>query len=70
MSDYFLLFIHALIKAVKSGCGSKGLALNSGWNWVPRKKGCVDIGSSAISHKYPSGDLAEKISPAFSKSLT
>ncbi len=29
----------ASIKAVKSGCGSRGRDLNSGWNWQPRNHG-------------------------------
>ncbi len=27
------------MKAAKSGCGSRGLDLNSGWNWQPRNQG-------------------------------
>ena len=27
------------MKAAKSGCGSSGLDLNSGWNWQPRNQG-------------------------------
>src|SRR5579883_2924475 len=29
----------APMKALKSGCGSRGRDLNSGWNWQPRNQG-------------------------------
>src|SRR5260370_3078228 len=37
----------APMKAAKSGCGSRGLDLNSGWNWQPRNQGW--FGASMIS---------------------
>ena len=52
--------------SVKRGCGSSGRDLNSGWNWVPRKKGWTLRESSAISISTPSGDLPEKTKPAAS----
>src|SRR5207245_4945723 len=43
----FLCSRAAPMKAAKSGCGSSGLDLNSGWNWQPRNQGCS--GASTIS---------------------
>src|SRR5260370_12410124 len=43
----FLCSSAAPMKAAKSGCGSSGLDLNSGWNWQPRNQGCS--GASMIS---------------------
>ena len=44
---FFLCSTAAPMKAAKSGCGSRGLDLNSGWNWQPRNHGWS--GASTIS---------------------
>ena len=57
------------MKAENSGCGESGRALNSGWNCVPKKNGCFDVGSSEISINFPSGEVPENTKPAFSISF-
>src|SRR4029453_19223250 len=52
----------ALTNAAKSGCGSSGRLLNSGWNWQPMKYGWFLI--SIISASRPSGLRPEMRSPA------
>src|SRR5207244_13026007 len=58
---FFLFSSAAPMNAAKSGCGSSGLDLNSGWNWQPRNHGWS--GASTISTKFLSGDTPEMISP-------
>lgn len=65
---HIFYFLQAFTKAEKSGCGLRGRARNSGWNWTPIKNGCLDLGNSQISIKCPSGDLPENTIPFFSKS--
>ena len=62
----YFLPIAALRNRVKSGWGERGRARNSGWNWVRRKNGCLESGSSAISISLPSGEIPENIRPLFS----
>ncbi len=55
-------FKAAAMKDVKSGCGLRGVDLNSGWNWQPRNQGWSL--SSTISTSSPSGDIPLITSPA------
>src|SRR5580658_300667 len=52
----------ARMKDVKSGCGSKGFDLSSGWYCTPMNQGWP--GSSTVSGSSPSGDMPEKSRPA------
>ncbi|KKS37544.1 MAG: hypothetical protein UU98_C0013G0019 [Parcubacteria group bacterium GW2011_GWD2_42_14] len=61
-----LYFFTSCTKPVNRGWGKSGRAVNSGWNCVPRKKGCSDTGNSAISISTPSGDWPENTSPCAS----
>ena len=56
--------IAALMNEANSGCGWKGFDFSSGWNCTPTNQGWSR--NSTISGSTPSGDIPEKISPAFS----
>ena len=51
----------ARMKPENSGCPSRGLEVNSGWNWHPRYHGCFV--NSMISTKSPDGDIPLKTMP-------
>ncbi len=53
---------------MKRGFGLRGLDVNSGWNWLPMKKGW--FGSSPICMILLSAVMPEKTRPHSSRALT
>src|SRR4030065_542880 len=61
-SNSFSLYA-AAINALKTGWGSNGLDLNSGWNWQPKNHGWFSI--STVSTNFPSGLIPLIFNPFF-----
>ena len=65
----FLFVLGRLQQKLKKEGGDEGASLEFRMKLGAEKKGCFSLGSSAISINRPSGDVPEKIMPAFSISV-